>query len=403
MGSQFGRAMLHASILAISAGTAWGQCTITWHEASSGPPKSPNDPPIRQNHAAVFDAARGNVVMFGGFLGGFGRYGDTWTWNGSSWTLASSSGPAPRSVHAMAYDSARQRVVLFGGSDGTALGDTWEWDGASWTQVNTAAAPPGRFNHAMAYDSHRGVVVLTGGFSTIRHNDTWEYDGVTWVQRTEPGFTSFSGRNGHGMAYDASRQRMVIFGGFNGTRLADTWELTSTGWVQSIATGPSGRQYIGGLAYSPDHQLIYLFGGQSGGGSDDRLNDLWSYDGASWVRVFDGTSTPNPVPSTEPFRRDQHVTVYDAVRGKIVVHGGYKGATNGGVAGDTWTTGCPTCYANCDGSTTPPVLNVADFSCFLGRFAAGDPYANCDGSTQPPMLNVADFSCFLGKFAAGCP
>jgi hypothetical protein len=60
------------------------------------------------------------------------------------------------------------------------------------------------------------------------------------------------------------------------------------------------------------------------------------------------------------------------------------------------------CYANCDGSTTEPVLNVADFSCFLGKFAAGDPYANCDGSTTEPVLNVADFSCFLAKFAAGC-
>jgi hypothetical protein len=61
------------------------------------------------------------------------------------------------------------------------------------------------------------------------------------------------------------------------------------------------------------------------------------------------------------------------------------------------------CYANCDTSTTQPVLNVADFSCFLNRYAAGDPYANCDGSTTPPILNVADFSCFLNAFAAGCP
>jgi hypothetical protein len=60
------------------------------------------------------------------------------------------------------------------------------------------------------------------------------------------------------------------------------------------------------------------------------------------------------------------------------------------------------CYANCDGSTVEPVLNVADFSCFLGKFAAGEPYANCDESTVEPVLNVADFSCFLGKFAAGC-
>jgi hypothetical protein len=65
------------------------------------------------------------------------------------------------------------------------------------------------------------------------------------------------------------------------------------------------------------------------------------------------------------------------------------------------TTG-PTCYPNCDNSTQVPFLNVADFSCFLGKFAAADPYANCDGSTTPPVHNVADFSCFLSKFAAGC-
>jgi hypothetical protein len=63
----------------------------------------------------------------------------------------------------------------------------------------------------------------------------------------------------------------------------------------------------------------------------------------------------------------------------------------------------PPCFANCDGSTAAPVLNVADFVCFGQRFAAGDPYANCDGSTMPPVLNVADFVCFQQRFAAGCP
>ncbi len=61
------------------------------------------------------------------------------------------------------------------------------------------------------------------------------------------------------------------------------------------------------------------------------------------------------------------------------------------------------CYANCDGSTTAPILNVADFSCFLTKFAGGDSYANCDISTAMPVLNVADFTCFLQRFAAGCP
>ena len=59
-------------------------------------------------------------------------------------------------------------------------------------------------------------------------------------------------------------------------------------------------------------------------------------------------------------------------------------------------------YANCDGSTQAPVLNVGDFTCFLQKYTAGDAYANCDASTQPPVLNVADFTCFLQKYTAGC-
>jgi hypothetical protein len=61
------------------------------------------------------------------------------------------------------------------------------------------------------------------------------------------------------------------------------------------------------------------------------------------------------------------------------------------------------CYPNCDNSTTSPVLNVQDFTCFLQRYAAGDTYANCDNSTTAPTLNVQDFTCFLQSYAAGCP
>jgi subtilisin-like proprotein convertase family protein len=69
------------------------------------------------------------------------------------------------------------------------------------------------------------------------------------------------------------------------------------------------------------------------------------------------------------------------------------------------------CYANCDGSTIEPVLNVDDFTCFINEFASAQglppnqqqtSYANCDGSTVEPMLNVDDFTCFINEFAAGC-
>jgi hypothetical protein len=72
----------------------------------------------------------------------------------------------------------------------------------------------------------------------------------------------------------------------------------------------------------------------------------------------------------------------------------------------------PACYANCDGSTVAPVLNVDDFTCFINRYAAAQSlptaqqitdYANCDGSTIVPVLNVDDFTCFINRYAQGCP
>ncbi|MFN0134412.1 MAG: hypothetical protein ACKVW3_18005 [Phycisphaerales bacterium] len=62
----------------------------------------------------------------------------------------------------------------------------------------------------------------------------------------------------------------------------------------------------------------------------------------------------------------------------------------------------PSCYPNCDQSTTTPFLNVNDFVCFNNAFAAGSTTANCDLSTAIPILNVNDFICFQNRFAAGC-
>jgi reprolysin-like metallo-peptidase family M12B len=79
--------------------------------------------------------------------------------------------------------------------------------------------------------------------------------------------------------------------------------------------------------------------------------------------------------------------------------GGYQ--TNTGTG--TMTIACNACYANCDGSSFPPILNVNDFLCFQNMYAAGNPAANCDGSTSAPILNVNDFLCFQNRYAQGCP
>jgi hypothetical protein len=112
-------------------------------------------------------------------------------------------------------------------------------------------------------------------------------------------------------------------------------------------------------------------------------------------------SAPYAVPATDGFNLfiDDFVTgAHEASAGVVARVRLYQGdLTAQEVAALTGP-----CYANCDGSTSEPILNVLDFTCFLQRFAAADPYANCDGSTTAPILNVLDFTCFLQKFAAGC-
>ena len=177
----------------------------------------------------AYDSARDRIVVFGG--ADFGTFfNETWEWDGSSWTQMVIGGaiPDPRVAAAMAYNPMRGRVILFGGASfqpsNNYLGDTWEWDGSSWTQLAmSGASPTPRYAHRMAFDSELSRIVLFGGFDGSILSDTWEWDGTTWVKRTVIGPTA---RASHAMAYDVARARIVLYGGDTafGTFLNDTWE-----------------------------------------------------------------------------------------------------------------------------------------------------------------------------------
>ncbi len=42
-------------------------------------------------------------------------------------------------------------------------GDTWTWNGTTWTQLHLRASPPAGSGQVMAYDPATGNVVLFGG------------------------------------------------------------------------------------------------------------------------------------------------------------------------------------------------------------------------------------------------
>ncbi len=135
-----------------------------------------------------------------------------------------------------------------------------------------------------------------------------------------------------------------------------------------------------------------VLGASSSGGNDAYVTHCDSAGNRTWTIQY-GTPGYDAIDAAAP----------DGSGGLLVA-----GITSGNLAGPNAGpfdvhVGAFTCYANCDGSTSAPILAAADYVCFTGRFLAGDTYANCDASTAPPVLNVADFICYINRFAAGCP
>ncbi len=232
----------------------------------------------RYGHTMAYDPVLQQVLLFGG-RDNSAYFNDTWVWNPqtASWSkLSPAQSPPARIYHTMVYDAARQQIVLFGGlSTSTALGDTWVWDGTTWAQRTPATSPSARYNYAMAYDSVRQCVVLVGG--TSGSTETWEWDGTTWANRTPANpVPTFSGSS-NPMAYDATRQRIVLY-----TTSAQTWEWDGSSWTQ-ITPASSSKPVAGGaMIYDSARQRIMLFGGTN-------TNQLWEWDGTNWTPIPSST------------------------------------------------------------------------------------------------------------------
>ncbi len=249
-------------------------------------------PTARYGHAM---ATLGNVVvMFGGlvltsYYGEVALGNDTWTFDGTQWRQVASTGPSPRWDAAMA--TLGKHVVLFGGTTyggDDAYDDTWTFDGTSWTQV-TGAGPPGRYSAGLT--TVGGEVVLFGGIASplgslvpAFFNDTWTFDGTTWTQ-----VASDSGSSPHpryAPAMSALGTRALLFGGtydmsFQLVFVDDLWTFDGSSWGMSIfdaSAGPPVRQYPSVATLGGS---VVLFGGQH----STFLNDTWSYDGSSWTQV----------------------------------------------------------------------------------------------------------------------
>lgn len=175
----------------------------------------------------TYDAARQQVVLFGGSVGTPTPLGDTWIWDGAAWTQKFPvHSPGLRSQFRMPYDAARAQVVLFGGWNGSSLvNETWVWDGVDWTQKFPVSSPSPRQDFAIAYDANLQRVVLFSGNQfgcPPLDNLTWTWDGTNWTQESPA--ASPPGRGGAAAAYDSARGQVVLFGGNDCSQVfTDTW------------------------------------------------------------------------------------------------------------------------------------------------------------------------------------
>lgn len=163
----------------------------TWeHDGTAWHKRDIASPPAREAHMMTYDAKRARTVVFGGVRrGGSGQRslvrGDVWEYDGAQWIERNTAGgPAPRHSAGVAFDSRRGRIIIFGGLGETGmLGDTWAWDGTTWTKL-ADSGPSRRAMGYMAYDPRRDRVVLFGGRLGWPNDasDTWEFDGTQWRQ-----------------------------------------------------------------------------------------------------------------------------------------------------------------------------------------------------------------------------
>lgn len=357
--------------------TATGPFTWTQRFPSTSPPS-------RQGFAMAYDAGRGQAIVFGGDIrgvSGASLAGDTWAWDGTGWSQKFPAvSPPARDRPAMSYDAARGQLILFGGrGNGFNFDDTWTWDGSTWTQRTPSQSPPSRYSAALAYDSARGQVLVFGGFTAnppgapvSMSNDTWIWDGSTWTQEFPS--RSPSPRSAFAMAYDSSRQQIVLFGGVDSTAtLSDTWVWDGSNWTQKTSSITPAARYSASMAYDQSLGQVVLFGGAAANNAP--LDDTWAWDGTSWTQLDT---------SVRPTARFSGGLIRDDARAQLVLFGGSSNAFDfDHLLNDTWV------------GTTIPLIKQNDPLWGGDLYDHLNQFRNPDGSLKYAPTTITRWGCGL--------
>lgn len=175
-------------------------------------------PPPSRGAEMVYDPVREEAVMFGGIE----FSSRTWIWDGANWHERKPAvSPAGRWVHGMAYDRTRRSVILTAGVTAHARGDTWAWNGTTWTKL--VGDRMGKRSSPSMSSFGRRVLLFGGRVDGQYTADTFILRDRGWarleLQPTPPA------RADGDLVYDDQEREAVLIGGFADGTLNDMWVL----------------------------------------------------------------------------------------------------------------------------------------------------------------------------------
>jgi hypothetical protein len=392
--------------------------------------------PSRAGAALAYDAARRQVVLFGGYDGSK-DFADTWLWDGDRWGEAQPVvSPPARQGAAMAYDPTTKELVLFGGvvprshQTTLALDDTWTWNGSTWTQRHPAHEPPWSSGLAMSYDPRSKSVLLLTLPSSHPNLDltpdsvnargdtafgTWQWSGSDWRELPTPSAPLFlkgaalhiSPRltplpDGAGLLfYSWSTYRGSCPSGINcegppdptNTAHSQTWTWDGTHWTQQHPIAAPGEA---SLVVTPGNRAAPMIFAANG--------TTWKWTGSNWHETAGRGSGPT---LNGPLAADiAGFAVYDTADRNVVAY--VPRSPNQFILDDTWTW---------DGSWTerfhsprpvttptppPPTTTTTTTAPPLGPCTSADLHLALTRELQSVMQQPAAFFSLTNTSATAC-
>lgn len=367
--------------------------TLIWNGSRWTVRRVETSPPPQDDAAMAFDAARGRTYLFGGISNTTSYRGRVWSWNGATWTeLPGTSNSLVLTAPAAAYDPVRQRTVAYGDVNGSQR--VFEFDGSQWAAI-PSTGPGTRWRPGLAFDPRINELLLVGGggstttwswngtawtgrdalpevstraviafdpqanvmrlsTNTIPASKTAEWNGTAWVNVIDgPGYTCklvFDGPRSQMLAvcntgtwaWNPTSSSWVLlwklvtpgvtglstWDSMRGQTLffgsdATTWTFDTEWRAHTTTTAPAARGDAA-MVWDSVRQRAVLYGGYVSGSSSAQ-SDTWEWDGAAWSQR---------TPTANAGTTRQHGMAFDAARGKTVLFGGSRSST---LSNQTWT------------------------------------------------------------------